>query len=412
MSEIGRGQKSTLDQLGCDGPFNLVLALAGPGLAFDLSCFGLDQDGKLSDDRYLVFFNQTSCPGGAVNLTLDGNRASFAIDVSKLPESIQRLVFTASIDGEGAMRSLGVASLSLGTGTFRFSGADFDAEKAIMAGELYRRNGEWRFGAVGQGFNGGLAALLAHFGGSEAAPAPAAPAIAPPAPVSLSKVTLTKPGTSHAISLIKGAAAPARLVVKATWVDNGDGADDNDDLDLRVGILLPDGRMRFIQAPERAGSFETAPYVRHLGDITTATAREPATETVEVNPAIAQLCGGRVALVFSIYSAVGNGDVSVASMMPKMRMEYGQQVVECAFDFSSSKVAAHETAYTYVVGTAIIDGETIVLAPSGQTSEPCSESTPWLKWDGAGFNLTMDGPAVFKGEEAGDEDEASPYRYS
>lgn len=411
MSEMTPGQKTKLVDIGCTGPFTAALAINDGGLTIDVACFGLDADSKLSDERYMIFFNQLASPNDAIRLTTTASGSHFFIDVSKLPETIHRLVFASSIDGEGTMRKLGQSSITLGTAVFKFAGVDFDTEKAVIVGEIYRRDGAWRFGAVGQGFAGGLAALLAHFGGQESnAPVQAAPA---PVKVSLSKVTLTKAGQKHAVSLAKGSAAPRKLIVKATWVDNGDGNDDNDDLDLRVGILLPDGSMKFVCAPGRTGSFDATPFVRHLGDVISASAKEPATETVEVNPAIAANCHGPVALVFSVYSAVGNGQVSVASLQPKMRMEYGDQVVECAFDFRASKAASDPTVYTYVIGTAIIDQDQIVLAPSGQTSKPGSESTPWMQWNKAEAVVTMNGPIVFKGKSDGAELNAgNPRRYT
>lgn len=104
-------------------------------------------------------------------------------------------------------------------------------------------------------------------------------------PVNITKsvVTLDKPGTSHKVSLEKGAAAPKAIKVSATWVDNGDGRD-NDDLDLRIGILRPDGRMSIIQAPDKRGSFGADPFVFHTGDVVSASASAPGIETVEINP--------------------------------------------------------------------------------------------------------------------------------
>lgn len=419
MNEMTRGQKSKLADIGCSGPFTAVLALAGMGMTIDVSCFGLDASGKLSDERYMVFFNQRASPGDAVRFDTAGETSNFHIDTSKLPDSVDKLVFAASIDGDGTMARLGSSTMTLGAATFRFAGSDFHAEKAVIVGEIYRRDGAWRFGAVGQGFSGGLSALLAHFGGQEsgaapagAAPAPAAPVVAAPK-VSLSKVTLTKAGQKHAVSLVKGPSAPRKLIVKATWVDNGDGDDGNDDLDLRVGILLPNGSMKFVCAPDRSGAFDMAPFVRHLGDVTSASAKEPATETVEVNPDIAAKQGGAVALVFSVYSALGNGAVSVASLQPKMRMEYGDQVVECAFDFRNSKAALDPSVYTYVIGTAVIDQDKVVLAPSGQTSKPGTESTPWMQWVKDDIEVTMNGPAVFKGNaDASELNAGNSRRYS
>jgi hypothetical protein len=67
------------------------------------------------------------------------------------------------------MRDCGKVSMRLGdTVGLACSGADFASEKAVIPGELDRKDGHWRFGAVGQGFDGGLSALLKHFGGVEA----------------------------------------------------------------------------------------------------------------------------------------------------------------------------------------------------------------------------------------------------
>ena len=415
METLSKGQRLPLAQFAGDGV--LEIGAAAQGLTLDFACFGLDAAGKLSDERYMTFFNQPRTPCGAVEVKggTQGDGAAFAFQLARLPASIDRVVLTASIDGGGVMSQMQSGYLRLLAAgrefaRFAFAGKDFAQEKAVMLGELYRKDGQWRFMAVGQGFNGGLDALVAHFGGevAQAAAEPVAPKI------SLSKISLTKPGQTHKLSLAKGAGAPKKLIVKATWVDNGDGDDDNDDLDLRVGILLPDGRMRCIQAPEKSGSFDAMPYVRHLGDVTNATGREPATETVEVNPALAQFYGGTVGLVFSVYSALANGAVSVASMRPKMVMEYGEQVVECAFDFRDASAAGDDDVYTYVIGLARVSADSIVLEPSGKTSEDGSEATPWLRWQGESLQLAFDGPVVFKGEDKEDEDDfnaGNPRRY-
>ena len=408
MNEIVRGHKGKLSDLGCSSTLSAAITMDAPGSVIDVSCFGVDANGRLTDDRYMVFFNQTASPSNEVTLASSGSTSTFAMRLDDLPATIDRLVFAASIDGAGTMKGLSASSMSLGSSVFRFSGTDFDTEKAVIIGEIYRRDGSWRFGAVGQGFAGGLSALLAHFGGAEAAPVVevAAPKI------SLSKVTLTKSDEKHKVSLIKGASAPKKLIVKATWQDNGDGNDGNDDLDLRVGILLADGSMKLIAAPKQSGSFDSHPYVKHLGDVQVASAKEPATETVEVNPGIADFFGGKVALVFSVYSAVSNGAVSVASLKPVMRIEYGDQVVECAFDFTKSKAANSTSIYTFVIGTAIIDGASIELSPSGLTSKPGSENTPWLKWKGNSVDVSMDGPAVFKGQNSNGMNAGNQNKYS
>lgn len=399
LTILARGQRSRLADLGLGAqPFTVSLGMQSAGLSIDAACFGLDAQHRLSDERYMTFFNQPETPCGGVKQTAPN---CFHFDLSRLPTSIDALVITLAIDGSGVMSSLGASRATFDSAAeFRFEGTFFAGERAVMLVELYRKDGQWRVSAVAQGFNGGLEALVKHFGGTIQAQANALPP-PPPAPkVSLSKITLTKAKEVHRISLEKTTTAPRKIVVKATWIDNGDGDDDNDDLDLRVGLLLPNGQMKFIQAPDRSGSFDSAPYVRHLGDVTSTSVAAPATETVEVNPEISQRLGGPVSLVFSVYSAVANGEVSVGSMAPKMVMEYGNQVVECAFDFKNSDKARCSNIYTYVIGLIEIDSDSIRLSPSGLTSDPDAEWTPWLTRNGNKVLISMDGPAVFKGEHA------------
>ncbi len=169
MNQFSRGQKGKLADLGSGHVFNVDVEIAANGASVDVSCFGLDANDKLSDDRYMVFYNQLASPEGAVRLNQSPGRASFAVNLDQLPASIAKLVFVAAIDGAASMRTLGASSLTLGSALrFPWSGADFGDEKAVIVAELYRRDGQWRFGAVGQGFAGGLSTLLAHFGGAEA----------------------------------------------------------------------------------------------------------------------------------------------------------------------------------------------------------------------------------------------------
>jgi stress response protein SCP2 len=189
MSSFTRGQKAKLAGLGAGTRLRVGVRAAAPGGAMDVSCFGVDAQGKLSDERYFVFYNQPASPEGAIRRAgaQGGDDESFDVELDRLPEGIQRLVFVATLDGSGTMSQLGEGHLRLMAGgdeaaRFVFRGGDFGSEKALILGELYRKD-EWRFAAVGQGFSGGLRALLEHFGG-EALDEPAQPAKAqaPPAP--------------------------------------------------------------------------------------------------------------------------------------------------------------------------------------------------------------------------------------
>lgn len=140
----------------------------------DISCFGVQASGKLSDDRYLIFYNQLESPEGAICMYASprGDIKEFRLDLNALPAHVQRMVFVATIDGPGAMNQLCYGHIRLLEGEkelcmFRFTGADFTTEKAVMMAELYQRDGTWRFGTAGQGFASGLRGVLKHFGGEE-----------------------------------------------------------------------------------------------------------------------------------------------------------------------------------------------------------------------------------------------------
>ena len=285
MHSLTRGQKARLADLGLGGRFEVGIEVQTRTGAADISCFGLDADGRLADDRYMVFYNQLSSPGGAIALRLEPGRASFQVDLDALPPSIAKLVFTAALDGPGTMRDVGTTVLRLGDSAgFALGGADFAAEKAVILGELYRRDGGWRFGAVGQGFDGGMAALLKHFGGVEAAaaPAPPMPTSTPAAnrPVSLSKITLEKRGDKVSLDKRRGGGF-GRIHVNLNWNQQAPGAPrgflarlrgaaagpGGTDLDLGCLYELADGSAGVIQAlGKRFGSFGQRPWISLDGD--------------------------------------------------------------------------------------------------------------------------------------------------
>lgn len=207
MQQLSRGARVPLAQDAWQG--ELKVSLAGRGLALDFACFAVDSAGKLVDDRYMSFFNQPTTPCGGVELTRQGSTVDgFVFRLAVLPPKVERVVITASIDGGGAMSQLATGHVGLhGAGgefaRFAFTGQDFAHEQAVMLGEFYRRDGGWRFMAVGQGFNGGLPALVRHFGADVAQDAaPAAPA-PPPSSISLEKRVEAK--APQLVSLVKSA---------------------------------------------------------------------------------------------------------------------------------------------------------------------------------------------------------------
>ncbi len=208
-------------------------------------------------------------------------------------------------------------------------------------------------------------------------------------------ITLTKADQTHTIDLSKDS---KDLVVKAQWVDNNDGQD-NDDLDLRCTILMPDQKAYLVDGAFR-GDLNAVPYAHHHGDVQSASVDAPGEEVITVARDIAKRAGGPVALCFSVYSALDNGKVSVAELQPKMRMKCGDQEVVCQYDFKRDAKAKRSDIYTYVIGYAIVTENEVILAPSGKTSNPGEEETPWLTWKGDSLEVDIVGPAVFKGSQA------------
>ncbi|QLE73852.1 stress protein [Streptomyces rectiverticillatus] len=189
--EFQRGHKAKISDLTAGTDLYVGVQIAGPGLTFDISCFGLDAAERLSDDRYFVFFNQPKSPEGAIQQlgAQAGDTESFRVTLDQIPAHIQRLSFTATLDGAGQMSQTAPGYLRIVAGgqevaRYSFTGTEFSTERAVMLGDIYLKD-VWRFAAVGQGFDGGLEALLQHFGGEvlEEEPQPQAQAPAAPAPV-------------------------------------------------------------------------------------------------------------------------------------------------------------------------------------------------------------------------------------
>ncbi|MFD3890655.1 TerD family protein [Streptomyces microflavus] len=185
--EFQRGHKAKISDLTPGTDLYVGVQIAAPGLTFDISCFGLDADEKLSDDRYFIFFNQPKSPEESVQLlgAQSGDTESFRVTLDRIPAGIHKLSFTATLDGAGQMSQIGPGYIRIVAGgeevvRYAFTGSEFTTERAVMLGDFYLKD-VWRFAAVGQGFDGGLDALLKNFGGevAEEEEAPAAPQAAP-----------------------------------------------------------------------------------------------------------------------------------------------------------------------------------------------------------------------------------------
>ena len=153
----------------------------GHDFDLDASVFLLDANGKVSSGEDFVFYNNTTGGNGSVvhtgdNLTGegDGDDEQIKIAINNVPENIQKISFAVTIhDAEARNQNFGMVSNAFirvvndetNSELIRYDlGEDFSVETAVVVGELYRYNGEWKFSAVGSGYQGGLAALCNDFG--------------------------------------------------------------------------------------------------------------------------------------------------------------------------------------------------------------------------------------------------------
>ncbi|MFF8174484.1 TerD family protein [Streptomyces chartreusis] len=287
---------------------------SGPGVPDADASALLLVGGKVRSDADFIFYNQPAHSSGAVRH--EGKRDaggqvtdSIHVDLARVEPAIETVILAASADGGSFGRVPGlyieVKDAAQGTVVARFDSTGADVETAFVLGEFYRRQGAWKFRAVGQGYSSGLEGLATDYGitvdePQQAAPtaAPAAPPVAPPAPtmappppamppvappapqgapVSLSKVTLTK--AAPAVSLTKQGGTSGAMRVNLNWQVRkqfsgwasklGRPVAMHNDLDLDLCALyeLTDGSKGVIQSLGNAyGALHQPPYIHLDGD--------------------------------------------------------------------------------------------------------------------------------------------------
>ncbi|OLZ73682.1 Tellurium resistance [Streptomyces sp. IMTB 2501] len=306
---------------------------SGPGVPDADASALLLATGKVRSDGDFVFYNQPAHASGAVRH--EGKRTvgagvidTLSVDLARVEGAIERIVLAASADGGtfGQVPGLYVEVTDAVSGrpVARFDSTGATVETAFVLGEFYRRQGAWKFRAVGQGYSSGLEGLATDFGitvdepqrpappapatypasptvaapppppappTSAACPAPSTPApypphatmppppvtppTAPPAPaVRLSKVTLTKAAPSVSLAKQGGTSGAMRVNLNwqtrnhlSGWGSRWGGGRGDLDLDLCALYELADGRKGVVQALGNAfGSLNRPPYIHLDGD--------------------------------------------------------------------------------------------------------------------------------------------------
>ena len=143
----------------------------------DASVFMLGADGRIPDEKYFVFYNNLTSPDGSVRHSgdsvtgqIEGDDETVYVDLSKINSAIQEIVFVVTIH-EGQEKNqtfsqvrnsfIRLYNLKTGSELVRYNLKEvFSQETALEFGRLYRKNGEWRFQAVGQGYNAGLQSFV------------------------------------------------------------------------------------------------------------------------------------------------------------------------------------------------------------------------------------------------------------
>ncbi|MER5252967.1 TerD family protein [Streptomyces sp. NPDC002855] len=300
----------------------------------DASALLLAASGKVRSDDDFVFYNQAVHSSGGVRhegKKTEGGRVidALVVDFARVEPAIETVVLAASTDGGtfGQIPGLFIRVVDAASGAeiARYDSEDATVETAFVLGELYRRQGAWKFRAVGQGYSSGLEGLATDYGISvdepQQAPQPAPAAVRPPAapvtpaapvqappppaqvpaavpaaaqPVRLTKVTLTKDAPS--VSLKKQGGTSGAMRVNLNWEVRkqfkgwasklGRAVAMHADLDLDLCALyeLADGRKGVVQALGNAfGALDQPPYLLLDGDDRTGAVASGENLTVNLN---------------------------------------------------------------------------------------------------------------------------------
>lgn len=368
MQQLTNGANTTVNTT-----HPITVAVNAPG---DLSAYLLGADGKVRGDPDMVFYNQTRSGDGSVHLT----SAGFTVDLSRVDMGIERIALCAAVDS-GTIAQGRMLRVE-GSGSFVFQ-EDSSAmtEAAVILGEFYRRNGAWKFRAVAQGFNGGLAPLSRHFGvdvegeseaesmghGADKRPEPAPQ-------ISLKKVTL---GKAERVDLRKGGGA---IRAKLVWAGRGDG---DGDLDLYCFYVLRDGTRGKVYWKD-LGRKDILPWITLSGDSQTAGEEEVILHRPDELKYV----------LFAAYSAVDNGIGSFESFRPKMILT-DQDGSEVTVPLLNPNSMSYWVAISHLtIGRTITIEHVETYGKSGSRAPLAAERSPRLHSDGS-WDISK-GPIEFK----------------
>lgn len=297
----------------CPVPASLLSVSIRAGAAADFSAFRLFAGGKTRRDEDFVFYGQKRNDDGSISLSHDACSGVFSVDLTRLAPDVEKVALAVTSDFPTVAR-LSSLTLEVAQGAECLLRCSVEVarhdEAALILGEFYRRNGQWKFRFVAQGFRGGLKPLAEFYGVDVAddapppAPSPVPPRPSPsgpaqsgpvpprPAPsgasapsraVNLGKIVLTK--ASPRIDLTKHNLAGGLYRVNLNWnrafTSRPSGLaglfnlNRGIDLDLAAYVRLKNGEHTIVQAlGEQFGSLDQPPFVKLMGDDRTGSQAE------------------------------------------------------------------------------------------------------------------------------------------
>ena len=430
-TEVVKGQKADLTK-GSPGVHKVIVEIgwkAPSSMEIDASAFLLGEQGKVSSDDDLIFYNNPSTPYIRYKDIPGANAGGlkhFELELDKIPANIMKLAFSLTLyDGENRKQMFGQMSeahcriLDQATGSeiLRCNlGNHFSVETAVVVGELYRYSGEWKFSAIVAGFSGGLQALCGNYGievDDEPAPAakppekaaappeprpapvpppapPSRPALvippppatkqteapAPPLNLNLKKIELKKKGDS--INLKKSSAGLGELLINLNWNQKQGGGlfsrKGGVDLDLACLYELKNGSKGVVQALGNAfGNLQQQPYIMLDGDDRTGSVTSG--ENLRINGSkVAQI--ERILIFAFIYKGVTHW--SEADGVVTLKQDGGPDIV-VNLDEHNNRKGMCAIALIRNVGNETFSIERLVQYYSGH--KEMDEAYGWgLRW--------------------------------
>jgi len=239
-----------------------------PGAEIDVSAFLVTGSGKVRSDADMCFYGQPSVASGALTLQGSANgETRFLVAPGRVPAWVEKVILTATIhENRAPFGRLPEISLDVSGVRGRIPCAGM-TETALILAELYQRNGVWKLRVVGQGFNGGLAALATHLGVEIAEHTPSTPVSEPPKaepkpqarPISLRKgqtLSLEKPGAPRL----------TRVFMGLGWDPVDDYDDEEGSIDLDASVIVFDRNGQELESVSFYNLASDDGSIQHAGD--------------------------------------------------------------------------------------------------------------------------------------------------